>query len=172
MVLPALGQTEADLTGREHMGFEPCFESDSRILILGSFPSVISRKELFYYANPLNRFWKTLAKLTGETLPESTADKKAFLSRHRIALWDVVTECDIRGSLDSNIKNYAVADVGKILNAAKIEAVFLNGQTAYRIFKKHFPSLSSLAVLLPSTSPANTRFDYAEWEKALSPYLE
>lgn len=160
------------MDSREYMGFEPCFDCESRILILGSFPSVISRKALFYYANPLNRFWKTLESLTGEPPLKSVAEKKAFLSRHRIALWDVVTECDIRGSLDSNIKNYVVADINAVTEAAKIEAIFLNGQTAYRIFKKHFPSLSSLAVLLPSTSPANTRFDYAEWEKALSPYLK
>lgn len=160
------------MTEREHMGFEPCFDPDSRILILGSFPSVISRKELFYYANPLNRFWKTLAALTGEALPESVGEKKALLSKHRIALWDVVTECDIRGSLDSNIKNYVVADVEAVTNAAKIEAIFLNGQTAYRIFKKHFPHLMPVAVSLPSTSPANTRFEYSEWEKALSPYLK
>ncbi len=160
------------MDSREYMGFEPCFDCESRILILGSFPSVISRKALFYYANPLNRFWKTLESLTGEPPLKSVAEKKAFLSRHRIALWDVVTECDIRGSLDSNIKNYVVADINAVTEAAKIEAIFLNGQTAYRIFKKHFPSLLPFAVSLPSTSPANTRFDYAEWEKALSPYLK
>ena len=160
------------MDSREYMGFEPCFDCESRILILGSFPSVISRKALFYYANPLNRFWKTLESLTGEPPLKSVAEKKAFLSRHRIALWDVVTECDIRGSLDSNIKNYVVADINSVTEAAKIEAIFLNGQTAYRIFKKHFPSLLPFAVSLPSTSPANTRFDYAEWEKALSPYLK
>ena len=160
------------MDSREYMGLEPCFDFESRILILGSFPSVISRKALFYYANPLNRFWKTLESLTGEPPLKSVAEKKAFLSRHRIALWDVVTECDIRGSLDSNIKNYVVADINAVTEAAKIEAIFLNGQTAYRIFKKHFPSLLPFAVSLPSTSPANTRFDYAEWEKALSPYLK
>ena len=160
------------MDSREYMGFEPCFDCESRILILGSFPSVISRKALFYYANPLNRFWKTLESLTGEPPLKSVAEKKTFLSRHRIALWDVVTECDIRGSLDSNIKNYVVADINAVTEAAKIEAIFLNGQTAYRIFKKHFPSLLPFAVSLPSTSPANTRFDYAEWEKALSPYLK
>lgn len=160
------------MDSREYMGFEPCFDCESRILILGSFPSVISRKALFYYANPLNRFWKTLESLAGEPPLKSVAEKKAFLSRHRIALWDVVTECDIRGSLDSNIKNYVVADINAVTEAAKIEAIFLNGQTAYRIFKKHFPSLLPFAVSLPSTSPANTRFDYAEWEKALSPYLK
>ncbi len=160
------------MDSREYMGFEPCFDCESRILILGSFPSVISRKALFYYANPLNRFWKTLESLTGEPPLKSVAEKKAFLSRHRIALWDVVTECDIRGSLDSNIKNYVVADINAVTEAAKIEAIFLNGQTAYRIFKKHFPSLLPFAVSLPSTSPANTRFDYAEWEKALYPYLK
>lgn len=160
------------MDSREYMGFEPCFDCESRILILGSFPSVISRKALFYYANPLNRFWKTLESLTGEPPLKSVAEKKAFLSRHRIALWDVVTECDIRGSLDSNIKNYVVADINAVTEAAKIEAIFLNGQTAYRIFKKHFPSLLPFAVSLPSTSPANTRFDYAEWEKAFSPYLK
>ena len=152
--------------------FAPIARPDAHLLIVGSMPSVKSLADAQYYAHPRNAFWPIMFEILGEEPTRDYEAKKAMLVRHGIALWDVVTECDIRGSLDSNIKNYAVADVGKILNAAKIEAVFLNGQTAYRIFKKHFPSLSSLAVLLPSTSPANTRFDYAEWEKALSPYLE
>lgn len=153
-----------DRATREFMGFEPFFGPDSEILILGSFPSVISRRENFYYANPRNRFWSTLALLFGEETPKDVDEKKSLLKRRHIALWDIVAECDIRGSLDGNIKNYVVADLGKILSVANINRIFLNGQTAYKIFKKHYPELIPIATALPSTSPANVSFRPNMWE--------
>ena len=154
------------------MAFDPCYDASSRLLILGSFPSVISRKENFYYANPLNRFWRTLAALADEPVPTDVCGKKDFLFRHNIALWDVVKECRIKGSLDQNITDYTVQDIPSLLKKApEIELIALNGGTAYRFFKKAFPQYADV-VRLPSTSPANTRFDAAEWEKSIGKFFK
>lgn len=149
-------------------GFEPVFDKNSRILILGSFPSVKSRQIDFYYGNRQNRFWKTVTSYFGEEIPETTEGKKQFLLRRQIALWDVVTECEIVGSKDSTIKNFKVADVEKLLQNSKISFIIINGGTAFNIFEKHFSYISVPYKKLPSTSPANTRFDEKEWQNALS----
>lgn len=155
-----------------YTGFPPFADGDDTLLILGSFPSVKSREDGFFYGNPRNRFWSVLAEAFGEDLPLDTAQKKAMLARHGIALWDVVTECEISGSLDGNIKDYVVADLSEVLRVAPVKTVFLNGGTAARIFRKHYPQFMPNAVELPSTSPANARFDKSKWLSALAAVCE
>ena len=117
-------------------GFEPVFDKNSRVLILGSFPSVKSRKVEFYYGNRQNRFWKILCGFFGEAVPESTEEKIALLLRHNVALWDIVTECEIEGSSDASIKNYKVAELDKVLSVSPIKLIILNGGKSFEIFKK------------------------------------
>lgn len=149
-------------------GFEPFFSPDSRLLILGSFPSVRSRAEGFYYGNPQNRFWKVVAAAYNAGLPRTVAEKKALLSAHRIALWDVVASCEIVGSMDKTIRNYRIADLYRVLHAADIRTIALNGKTALAIFRERYPALEGISVVLPSTSPANGRFDAQPWLKLLT----
>lgn len=150
-----------------YKGFLPFFDENSEILILGSFPSVISRETNFYYGNKQNRFWKILSEAFGEPAPETIGEKQALLKNHKIALWDVVAECEITGSLDSTIKNYKVADLQKVLDKANVKKIILNGGKAKEIFLKNYKYLSDSAVFLPSTSPLNTRFDKTTWLNAL-----
>lgn len=135
---------------------KPVFDKDSKVLILGSFPSVKSREEGFFYGHPQNRFWKVTAAVTGDELPLTTEDKKAFLIRNHIALWDVIGSCDIEGSSDSSIRNVSVNDITPILEKADIREIFLNGQKAYQLYKRYmFPEIKREGICLPSTSPAN-----------------
>ena len=150
-----------------YKGFLPFFDENSEILILGSFPSVISRETNFYYGNKQNRFWKILAEAFGEPAPETIGEKQALLKNHKIALWDVVAECEITGSLDSTIKNYKVADLQKVLDKANVKKIILNGGKAKEIFLKNYKYLSDSALFLPSTSHLNTRFDKTIWLNAL-----
>ena len=152
--------------------FGPCYDGESRILILGSFPSVKSRETGFYYGHPKNRFWKLLASLYGEEEPEDILQKKAFLKKHKIALWDVIESCEITGSSDSSIRNAAVNDIGRILKAAPVQAVYANGKKAEGLYKKHIEPLTGQAAIgLPSTSPANAAFSMERlkeaWERIL-----
>lgn len=149
-------------------GFEPVYNSESKLLILGSFPSVKSRKTEFYYGNKQNRFWNTLCGYFGVGPPDNTADKRKFLLEYRIALWDIVTECEIEGSKDATIKNYTVAELEKILQNSEICFIILNGGRACEIFEKHYPDIGVPYKKLPSTSPANTRFDKGQWFDTLS----
>ncbi|MCD8307916.1 MAG: DNA-deoxyinosine glycosylase [Clostridia bacterium] len=150
-----------------YKGFEPVYDKDSELLILGSFPSVKSRRTDFYYGNPQNRFWKTVCGYFGEEVPVSTEGKKEFLLRRSIALWDVVTECEIDGSKDDTIRNFSVADIPGLVKKARIRRIALNGGKAYEIFVQNFAGIGVPYVKLPSTSPANTRFSLKEWEDAL-----
>lgn len=150
-----------------YKGFLPFFDENSEILILGSFPSVISRETNFYYGNKQNRFWKILSEAFGEPAPETIGEKQALLKNHKIALWDVVAECEITGSLDSTIKNYKVADLRQVLDKANVKKIILNGGKAKEIFLKNYKYLSYSALFLPSTSPLNTRFDKTIWLNAL-----
>lgn len=154
------------MPGREQ-GFCPVVFPDSRVLILGSFPSVLSRAEGFYYGNPRNRFWATVSGFFGERTPLSVAEKQAFLRRRRIALWDIVLSCEIAGSSDASIRAADVADVPALVRGSAVEAVMCNGKTAHRILTEHYPALSVPVVCLPSTSPANPRFREDEWRRAL-----
>ena len=134
----------------------PLFDASSRILILGSFPSVKSREGLFFYHHPQNRFWKVLAGVLEEPVPGSIEEKKIFLLKHRIALWDVIASCTIEGSSDSTIKNVVPNDLSGILSAADISRIFCNGGASFQYYKKYQePRTGRAAVRLPSASPAN-----------------
>lgn len=135
---------------------EPIYDKNSKILILGSFPSVKSREANFFYGHPQNRFWKVLASVMNDVCPSTTEEKKAFLIKHSIAVWDVIASCDIEGSSDSSIKNVTPNDLRRILQTAEIKKIFTNGNTAYKLFVKYNSDLN--AVKLPSTSPANAMF--------------
>lgn len=139
----------------------PFYNKDSKVLILGSLPSVISREEKFYYANPQNRFWQVLAKI----FEEEITDKKEFLKRKKIALWDVINSCDIDASSDSSISNVLVNDLNIILNEANIKIIFVTGGTAYKYFKKFYKNLKVPAIKLPSTSPANAKYSLDDLTK-------
>ena len=138
----------------------PVFDKDSKVLILGSFPSVRSREEGFFYGHPQNRFWKVTSQIFGEELPVTINEKKAFLIRNHIALWDVIGSCEIDGSSDSSIRDVTVNDLSVILDVADIRAIFLNGKKAEQYYLKYlFPVLKRDAVCLPSTSPANAAWN-------------
>lgn len=134
----------------------PLYDVHSKILILGSFPSVKSREQMFFYGHPQNRFWRVLSKVFNCNLPTTVEEKKAFALSNGIALWDVIASCDIEGSSDSSIKNVAANDISVILNAASIQNIFVNGRTAEKFYNKYTkPMIGRDAVCLPSTSPAN-----------------
>ena len=134
----------------------PVFNRNSKILILGSFPSVKSRETGFFYGHPQNRFWKVLATLLKEPVPHTIEEKKAMLLAHRIALWDVIQSCDIKGSSDSSIKNVQPTDIGMILEKTNITRIYANGNKAGQLYKRYqFPVTGIEAMVLPSTSPAN-----------------
>ena len=149
-------------------GLDPVYDENSRILILGSFPSVQSRKTDFYYGNPQNRFWKLLASFFGEPLPVGKEGKKAFVLRHGIALWDVVTSCRIVGSADDTITDYTRADLTKVLTKAKIELVLLNGKKALSVFEEGYKDCGVPYKVMPSTSPANPRYKEEIWRRAFN----
>lgn len=154
-------------TGERKIGFEPVFDENSRILILGSFPSVKSRQIDFYYGNKQNRFWRTVCGYFGETVPETTEGKKDFLRRRNIALWDMVISCEIEGSADASVKNAETANLNEIFERTKIEKILLNGTLAYELFLKNYAKVNVPYVKMPSSSPANPRFDEKVWRKEL-----
>lgn len=140
--------------------FEPVFDSRSRILILGTFPSVKSRENQFFYGHPQNRFWKVLAAVQRDGVPRTIQEKKSFLLRHHIAIWDVISQCDIIGSSDSSIKNVVPADLSVILNHAPIQEIYANGGKAYELYCRYsLPVTGRTCIKLPSTSPANAAFN-------------
>ena len=132
----------------------PVFNENSKVLILGSFPSVKSREEAFFYGHPQNRFWRVLAAVCGCAVPETVEEKKTLLLQHGIALWDVIASCDITGSADSSIKNVTANDLSVILSNADIRRIYLNGKATEKIFNK-YQKCGIPAICLPSTSPAN-----------------
>lgn len=136
--------------------FPPLYNKDSRILILGSFPSVKSREQMFFYGHPQNRFWKVISSVFECNVPQTIEEKKQLLLKHGIALWDVIASCEITGSSDSSIKNVKVNDLSIILEEADIRQIFVNGRTAEKYFKKYTKAqIKRDAICLPSTSPAN-----------------
>lgn len=136
--------------------FPPLYDKNSKILILGSFPSVKSRAQMFFYGHPQNRFWKVMSGVIGTDTPSTIEEKQAFLHENRIALWDVIASCDITGSSDSSIKNVVANDLTEILNNANINQIFVNGKTAEKYYNKYIRgNIGRNAVCLPSTSPAN-----------------
>ena len=153
----------------------PVFDAASKILILGSFPSVKSREAAFFYGHPQNRFWKVVSGVLGCDCPQTLAEKRSMLLAHHIALWDVIASCRIEGSSDSSIRDAQPTDLGAILNAAPIQAVFCNGQTAFRLYGRFQEARTGIpAMLLPSTSPANAAYSaerLMESWKAILPAL-
>ena len=148
----------------EHIvhSFEPVYDKDSEILILGTLPSVKSRENNFYYGHKQNRFWKVLATLLKEPVPDTIEEKKAVLLAHRIALWDVIQSCDIKGSSDSSIKNVQPTDIGMILEKTNMTQIYANGNKAGQLYKRYqFPVTGIEATVLPSTSPANAAWSLA-----------
>ncbi len=151
----------------------PVYNSESKILILGSFPSVKSREVGFFYGHKQNRFWKVMAEIFSDSIPETIDEKKTFLLENNIALWDVIASCDIEGSSDSSIKNVQVNDLNIILNNSKVCKIFTNGKKAYDLYEKYLHSKTKIkAVSLPSTSPANAAWSFeklvAEWRKNIA----
>ncbi|MDD3239612.1 MAG: DNA-deoxyinosine glycosylase [Lachnospira sp.] len=139
--------------------FEPIYDKNSRVLVLGSLPSVKSREQNFYYGHPQNRFWKVLAAVCHENTPVTIEEKKDFLLKNHIAVWDVIGECDIIGSSDSSIKNVVPNDIRRILDEANIEVICANGDKAYQLFLKYCKEEQQPPVVkLPSTSPANAAY--------------
>lgn len=140
---------------------EAVYNTDSKILILGSFPSKKSREEGFFYGNPQNRFWKVLSYVLSEENIGDTRLRKNLLLKHHIALWDVIQSCDIIGSDDKSIKNVIPADIGSIIKNTDIRKIFTNGRAAKKFYDKLiYPTLKEEAILLPSTSPANAAYSF------------
>ncbi len=156
--------------------FPPLWDEHSRILILGSFPSIKSREQRFFYGHPQNRFWPLLARLLKEEAPRTIEEKRAMVLKHHIALWDSIASCDIVGSSDSSIRNVVANDFTPILQGADIQQIFTNGTKSHEIYTKYVePKTGRKAVKLPSTSPANAAWQMDRLEegwKVILPYLE
>ena len=146
--------------------FEPVYDKNSKILILGSLPSVRSRADGFYYGHPQNRFWRLMSVLYHEEFPQTSEDKKQFLLKHGIALWDVIASCEIENSSDSSIRNAVPNDLDRILKNAEIRMIYTNGKAADKLYRKYY---QREAICLPSTSPANAVWSFDKllqaWEK-------
>lgn len=136
--------------------FPPVWDSASEVLILGSFPSVKSREEGFFYGHPQNRFWKVMAAITGQNVPISVKEKKELLLTNHIAVWDVIQSCRIKGSSDSSIRNVVPVNLKPLLEQSHIHRIYANGKTAERLYNRYLLSQTGCPVtVLPSTSPAN-----------------
>lgn len=152
--------------------FSPVFDENSRLLVLGSFPSVKSRAQGFYYGHPQNRFWKVLAAICECEVPKTIEEKKELLLTNHIAVWDVIDSCDIIGSSDSSIKNVIPADIAGLLKKTEVTRIYCNGKTAGNLYDKFCKEHTGIeAVVLPSTSPANAAFSPERlvevWKKEL-----
>lgn len=140
--------------------FGPLYDENSRVLILGSFPSVKSREQQFFYGHPKNRFWPLLAALTGSEIPQTIEEKKQLTVKNGIALWDVIASCEIVGSSDSSIRNAKPNDITPILKNSGVQNIFTNGKTADSLYMRYiFPVTKIQSVCLPSTSPANAAWN-------------
>ena len=167
--------TTAPTTHVTH-GFGPVWNDRSRVLILGSMPSPSSREAGFYYMFPRNRFWPVLAALFDQPVPEpDPADRAEFALKHRIALWDVIQECDIHGASDASITNVVPTDIASLLDRAPIGTIFTTGRKAGQLYRRYcLPNLQEKGhrltmINLPSTSPANAAMSLADLVKAYQP---
>ena len=141
---------------RINHNIEPVYDNESKILILGSFPSVKSMEMQFFYGHPQNRFCRVIAALTGYSVPHTIEDKKKMLHENHIALWDTIASCEIEGSSDSSIKDVVPNNLNKILETVPIRAVYCNGTKSYELYHKYCEKQTGMtATKLPSTSPAN-----------------
>ena len=159
----------------EH-SFGAVYDASSLVLILGSFPSVKSREQGFYYAHPQNRFWRVMGGVTGEDVPDGKEARRVFLLRNRIALWDVLAACDVTGSSDASIRNAVPNDLSSLLNGSSVRKIFVNGRTAATLYDRFLLSQTGIpAVCLPSTSPANARCSLDRltgiWKQEIRPFL-
>ncbi|MGN0513231.1 MAG: DNA-deoxyinosine glycosylase [Lachnospiraceae bacterium] len=153
--------------------FEPCYDQNSKILILGSLPSVKSREEGFYYGHPRNRFWKMLSMVWNEPEPVTIEEKKKFVIAHHLALYDAIYSCDIIGSADSTIRNVVPADISMIMQNSSVGKILLNGRTAEKYFKKYQPEKYQCYLRsMPSTSPANAAVSLNELVQCWKIHLE
>ncbi len=165
----AAKKTEKGGSDRLFHKFEPVFDNRCRILILGTFPSVKSREQNFYYGHPRNRFWRIIAELTHSPLPVTKAEKTELLLKNHIALWDVIESCEITGSSDSSIRNVVPARLERILSEAPVEKIYANGGTAKRLFDRYQKKQTGREIVgLPSTSPANASWSYERLLEAWS----
>lgn len=158
---------------KQYHNIHPIYNKQSQILILGSFPSVKSREAQFFYHHPQNRFWKILTSLYQEPPLTTIEEKKQFLLKHHIALWDVIESCEIKGSSDSSIDNVKVNDILKILKSTKIHYIYTNGKKAHQLYQKYcLPITHKEDICLPSSSPANAQYSLErlikEWNIILS----
>lgn len=156
-----------------HHTIEPLYDEHSRVLILGSFPSVKSREQQFFYGHKQNRFWRVMAQVLGCAVPESIEQKKEMLLSHHIAVWDVIESCEITGSSDASIRDVTPNDLSRILDCADIRAIYVNGGKAYQLYQKYiYPVNGREAVALPSTSPANAGYSVEQlveaWQRVRS----
>lgn len=139
--------------------FDPIFDKNSEILVLGSFPSVKSRENNFYYAHPQNRFWRVVASVYSCPVPKTVEEKKNMLLSNKIAVWDVIKSCEITGSADSTIKSVIPNDLSEILSVADIKKIYANGKTAQSLYNKYIKKNTGVDIIsLPSTSPANAAY--------------
>ena len=148
-------------------GFEPVFDQNSKVLILGSFPSVKSREIDFYYGHKQNRFWKMLCGYFQEEIPQTIEGKKEFLFRRNIALWDIVQSCEIVNSDDATIQKEEIVDLNKVFSVAKIEKILLNGGKAYKLFLKAYKRIEIPYLKMQSTSPRNRHYQQEGWWQVL-----
>lgn len=163
----------ADYSIVEHP-FDPIYDQHSKILILGSIPSVVSRERGFYYMHPRNAFWKIVSTLCGRmSIPETNDEKVRMLKEHHIAIWDVMKSCSIRGSDDSSIVNAVAADIPALLDNTQITHIYANGKKAAQQYDKQIFKQTGIDIcVLPSTSPANAGMSYEDKLKAWSVILE
>lgn len=172
--MPAVWGSMQEYSQQAHP-FAPVVDENCRVLVLGSFPSVKSRENDFYYGHPQNRFWKMLAGVFGECVPVTIAEKKALLLRQHIALWDVLERCEIVGSSDSSIRAAQANDLRRVLDVCDIQAILLNGKTAAKYYEKYCADIQIAHEALPSTSPANAAWSLEKltqaWDEALREYL-
>lgn len=151
--------------------FKPIYNKKSKILILGSFPSVKSREDNFYYAHPKNRFWKLISKILNTKEPITIEDKTKLILNNKLAIYDVIKSCEIQGSSDSSIKNVEINDINYIIKNSSIEKIIFNGNKAYELYNKYEINKFSNTKVLPSSSPANARYSfeglYTIWSKEL-----
>lgn len=139
----------------------PLYDADSKILILGSFPSIKSREAMFFYGHPQNRFWRLLARLFGEPEPTSIEEKKALALRHRIALWDSIHACTITGSSDSSVKDVVPNDLSVIFDNSQVERIFCNGRAvAQNVYEIHLPDDRNRGGEAPLDQPRKRRLRY------------
>ncbi len=160
------------MSGTVQHPFAPLMSTTSRILILGSFPSVKSRENQFYYGHPQNRFWRMLSGVFGAPLPCTIEEKTALVLTHHLALWDSIASCTITGSSDASVRDVVPTDIRLVLDHAPIERVLCNGALSARMYKKYLEGITGMpALTLPSTSPANASWSLSRlieaWGEAL-----